>query len=192
MKRAFLFLFSLLIVNSLAFAQPPADQSPSIARQLLIGETMRRRLSPPPVEIADELTEEPVLRIQTVALRLPDPDAGLDQSRSLIEELSGIYATALFQRQRFRETGQPIEFERGNLYFRQDRYVATKGLILHRWWNDRIDLGLYKRRFHGEASPIRGQAMWFGPTDPSGGSYVFSGGRQIFFGVRFKLDQVAR
>jgi len=89
--------------------------------------------------------EDPVLRIETVVLRLPDPNAGLDKSGFCSENLSGLYEPALFQRQRFRETGQPIEFERRNLYFRQDPYVVIKGLILHRIRNDRIDFGLYQQ-----------------------------------------------
>lgn len=195
MKRAYPFLFLLLITGALrasASAQQSASQPPAITRQSFLAEALRRRLSLPPVETPGEPSEEPILRIQTFALRLPDPDAGPDQSKSWLKGVSGIYDTALFQRQRFRETGQPIEFERGNLYFRQDRYAATKGMILHRFWNDRIDLGFYKRRFQNEASPIRGQALWFGQADSLSSSYLFSGGRQVFLGVRFKLDNPAQ
>jgi hypothetical protein len=48
---------------------------------------------------------------------------------------------------------------------------------------------MYKRRFQNEASPVRGQALGFGQADPMSRSYLFSGGRQIFFGVRFNLDK---
>ncbi|MGE0128138.1 MAG: hypothetical protein AB7U82_08660 [Blastocatellales bacterium] len=193
MKRAYAFLSLLIITSALRapiFAQQPATQSPTITRQSFTAEALRRRLSA--IEPPAEPLEEPVLRIETVALRLPDPNRGLGQPKLWLRNLSSVYDTALFQRQRFRETGQPIEFERGRLYFRQDRFVATKGLILYRLWNDRVDLGVYKRSFHGEVSPVRGQALWFGNTDPSGRSRIFSNGRQVFFGLRFSLDKNPR
>src|SRR5262245_1638673 len=147
---------------------------------------MRRRLSPPTITAPVEPAEEPILRIKTVVLRLPDPSAGLDKSGFCLENLSGLYETALLQRQRFRETGQPIEFERRNLYFRQDRYVVTKGLILHRIRNDRVDFGLYQRSFHNEASPGSARNLRSGPqsreNDPGDE-------RQYFFGVRFRLGK---
>jgi len=192
MKRAYTFLSLFIIISATrapTVAQQTETRSLNIPRQSFMTEALRRRLSPPAIETPVETLEEPVLRIETVALRLPDPNAGLGQSESWLKSLSGVYETALFQRQRFRETGQPIEFERRRLYFRQDRYVSTKGLILYRLWNDRMDFGLYKRRFHNEASPIRGQALFFGQDDRS---YLFSGGRQYFFGVRFNLDKNSR
>ncbi len=191
MKRAHVFLSLLIITGVLrasVFAQQPTTPSPTTPRQSFTAEALRRRLSAPVIETPDAPAEEPVLRIETVALRLPDPNAGLGQPKSWLRNLSSVYDTALFQRQRFRETGQTIEFERGALYFRQDHYAATKGLILYRAWNDRIDFGVYKRRFQGEASPVRGQALWFGLADPLGRNHVFSG-KQFFFGLRFKLDK---
>jgi len=191
MMRAYTFL-SLLIITSAArspiFAQPTTP-SPTITRQSFMAEALRRRSPSAPIGTSTPRSEEPILRIETVALRLPNANAGLGQPKPWLKSLSDVYTTALFQRQRSRETGQPIEFERGALYFRRDRFVVTKGLILYRLWNDRIDFGIYKRSFQNEASPLRGQAMWFGQTDPSGRGYLLRGGRQIFFGVRFNLDK---
>ena len=192
MTRAYA-LLSLLIVTGvlrpLSLAQEPSPQSPTIKRQSFVAEVMRRRLSPPTITAPAETAEEPVLRIETVALRLPDPNAGLDKSGFCLENLSGLYETALFQRQRFRETGQPIEFERRNLYFRQDRYIVTKGLILYRVRNDLIDFGLYQRGFHNEASPGHARGLRSGPQsrDHSPGDE-----RQYFFGVRFRLGKVSQ
>ncbi len=192
MKRAYAFL-SLLIITSAArpliIAQQPNPHPPIITRQSFLAEALRRRLSLPAPEAPVEQTEEPILRIETVALRLPDPNAGLGPPKPLLRDLSSVYETALFQRQRYRETGQPIEFERGRIYFRQDRMVATRGLILYRLWENRIDFGLYRRSFNGEASPVRAQMLWFGMADSSGRRYEFNSGRQIFFGVRFNLDK---
>jgi hypothetical protein len=192
MKRAYAFLSLLIITSALrapSFAQQPAPQSPTITRPSFTAEALRRRLSAPTLDTPAEPVEEPILRIETVVLRLPDPNAGLSQPKPWLRDLASVYDTALFQRQRRRETGQPIEFERGRLYFRQDSYVATKGLILYRFWSDRIDLGLYKRSFHGEASPIRGQMLWFGRGDPTDRGNILSNGRQVFFGLRFNLDK---
>src|SRR4029434_18736 len=138
MKRAYAFL-SLLIITGMmrapSLAQQPSTPSPTIMRQSFVPDAMRRRLPQPTIET----TEEPVLRIETVVFMPPDPKAGLGEANPLLKNLSTLYENALFQRQRFRETGQPMEFERGNLYFRQDRHVATKGIILVRFYNDRID-----------------------------------------------------
>jgi len=192
MMRAYALLSLLFITGALrplSLAQEPAPQSPTTTRQSSMAEVMRRRLSPPTITTPVETVEEPILRIETVALRLPDPNAGLDKSRFCLDGLSGIYETALFQRQRFRETGQPIEFERGNLFFRQDRYVVTKGLILHRIGNDRIDFGLYQRGFHSEASPGRARDLRSGPLRREND---LGDERQYFFGVRFRLGKAGQ
>jgi len=147
---------------------------------------MGRRSSPPAITLPIETGEEPILRVETAVLRLPDPNAGLDKSRSYLESLSGIYETALYQRQRYLETGQPIEFERGNLFFHQDRYIVTKGLILYRIRNDRIDFGLYQRSFHGDASPGHARAQY---PDPRRQGNDHGDERQYFFGVRFRLSK---
>jgi hypothetical protein len=188
MMRAYTFL-SLLIITIATrppvFAQQPATQPPTIMRQSFVAEVMRRRLSPPTIET----TEEPILRIETVVFVPPDPNAGLGKPNPLLKNLSALYDTALFQRQRFRETGQPIEFERGSLYFRQDRHVATKGIILFRFCNERIDFGLYKRSFHNEAAPDRAQALRFRLADPLNRDEKINHERQYFFGLRFRLGK---
>lgn len=189
MMRAYALLSLLIIPGVLrapSFAQEPSPQIPTTTRQSFLAEVMRQRLAPPTITAPVETLEEPVLRIETVALRLPDPNAGLDKSGFCLESLSGLYEKALFQRQRFRETGQPIEFELGNLYFRQDRHVVTKGMILYRIRNDRIDFGLYQRGFHNEASPARARDMRPGPSNRD---YDSGDDRQYFFGVRFKLGK---
>jgi len=188
MKRAYTFLSLLIITGVLrlpALAQQPSTPSPTTMRQSFVGDALRRRLSPPTIEP----TEEPILRIETSVYIPPDPNTGLGRPNPFLKSLSTLYGTALFQRQRFRETGQPIEFERGNLYFRQDRYVATKGIILFRFCDDRIDFGLYKRSFHSEASVARGQAILARPADRLDRDDKSTHERQYFFGLRFKLGK---
>jgi hypothetical protein len=189
MMRACALLSLLLIPGVLrapSFAQEPSPQSPTTKRQSFVEEIMLRRLSPPTITAPVETVEEPILRIETAVLRLPDPNAGLKKSGSQLESLSGLYETAVFQRQRFRETGQPIEFERGNLFFHQDRYVVTKGLILYRIQHDRIDFGLYQRGILGDASPDHARAQ---RSDPRHHGNDHGDGRQYFFGVRFRLSK---
>jgi hypothetical protein len=187
--RAFSALSLLLISGVLrapSLAQDPSPQSPTIKNQSFVTEIMRRRLSPPMITPPFETEEEPILRIETVVLRLPDPNAGLDKSESFLDSLSSLYETALFQRQRFRETGQPIEIDHRNAYFRQDRYVVTKGLILYRIRNDRIDFGVYQRSFHNEASPGYARGL---TSSPGGRDSDHGDERQYFFGVRFRLGK---
>src|SRR5688572_820046 len=185
--------FSLLLISGIlripSLAQETPPQPPTTKNQSFVAEVMRRRLSPPTITIPVETTEEPILRIETVVLRLPDPNAGLDKSGSYLNSLSSLYETALFQRQRFRETGQPIEIETRNAYFRQDRYVVTKGLVLYRIRNDRIDFGVYQRSFHNEAAPgyARGLTSSPGRSESDHGDE-----RQYFFGVRFRLGKPAQ
>jgi hypothetical protein len=83
MTRAYAFLSLLIITGALrplSLAQEPSPQSPTINRQSFVAEVMRRRLSPPTITAPVETVEGPVLRIETVVLRLPDPNAGLDKS----------------------------------------------------------------------------------------------------------------
>jgi hypothetical protein len=190
--RAYCVLALLLVTGVLrapSLAQEPSPQSPTTKNLSFVEEIMRRRLSPPEIILPVETVEEPVLRVETVVLRLPDPNAGLKKSKSFLEGLSELYETAVFQRRRFFETGQPIEFERGNLFFHQDRYVVTKGFILYRIQNDRIDFGLYQRAFHGDASPDHARAT---RSDPRYHGNDHGDDRQYFFGVRFKLGKLTQ
>jgi hypothetical protein len=192
MKRAYTFLSLLIITSALRlpfYAQRPINQAPITTRPSYTEEALRRRASTPSIDSPRVPPEDPILRIETSVLRLPSPNPSQGPHNLMLKNLSTLYDTALFQRQRFRETGQPIQFERGFLYFRQDRYVVTKGLILYRMWDDRIDIGIYKRTFNDDASPARGQALFFGPTDPSSRNRNYNSNRQIFFGIRFNLDK---
>lgn len=110
--------------------------------------------------------------------------------KGTLEGLSDIYLTAFRQRERFRETGQPMGFERKGVYFRRDLYSVTKGLILQRLWDDRVDIGLYKRRFQGGNSAITGQAGCFGLSEALDRGGLLKAGRQVYVGVRFQLDRL--
>ena len=199
MKIALLLSASLLLCCALPF--PGAAQqikSRDVTNRLSItspseaGEALRRRLRSVPAEpLGEQSREESVVRMQTFVLGLPDRCAGQGGAKTRWSGLSGLYETALSQRQRFREMARPMEFEGNRLYFRRDLYVTTKGLILHRFWDDRLDIGLYKRRFQPATTLLTGQVGgWCGVGEATNKSYIFSGGRQVFIGVRFKLNHI--
>src|SRR5215813_7579519 len=105
MKRAYTFLSLLIIAGVLrppSLAQQPSTPSPTTMRQSLLGDALRRRLSTPTIEP----TEEPILRIETTVYMPADPNTGLGSPNPFLKNLSTLYGTALFQRQRFRESGQ--------------------------------------------------------------------------------------
>jgi hypothetical protein len=189
MMRGCAVLLLLLITGVLranALAQEPSPQSPAKKNLSFVEEIMRRRLSPLEIALPVETEEEPIMRVETAVLRLPDPNAGLKQTGSYLKSLSSLYETAVFQRQRYFETGQPIEFERGNLFFHQDRYVVTKGLILYRVMNNHIDFGLYQRGFQGDVSPGHTRAQ---RSDSHHRGNDHGDDRQYFFGLRFMLGK---
>jgi hypothetical protein len=162
-----------------------------VTKSVPAGEVLRRRLlNPLPQPMSEPPREEPLIRLHTFALRLPLPDTSRGQAKTKLSGLDDLYDTAAEQRQRFRETAQPMAFECHGIYFRRDLYSTTKGLILHRFLGDRIDIGLYKRRYQNAALPITGRAMSFNFAEATNKSYVFSDGRQIFVGVRFKLGKI--
>jgi len=172
--------------QSLETTNPPSVMSPAPS-----GEALRRRLLNPTVEpFKKRFGEEmPVIRIETYTFAPRHPDAG-HQTWGAFKGLTNLYAVALDQRKRFRETAQPIAIERNGIYFRRDLYSTTKGLILRSFFDDRIDIGLYKRRFQASAAVHTGQPVWCGTDGAGHKSFALSGGRQIFVGVRFKLDRI--
>ena len=194
----FLFVSSLLCcaLSSTSAAQQieshdPASTPPATNALLPTGEVLRRRLLSIHADPLGELSrEEPLVRIQTTALLLPNPDAGLGKNKTRLADLKGIYDLAADLHLRFRQTARPIEIERGGLYFKQDLYSTTKGVILHSFAKDRIDVGLYKRRYQASSTDITGHMALPGVAEATNRSYVFSGGRQIFVGVRLKLDNI--
>ncbi len=155
------------------------------------GQVLRRRLLNIHAEpLSDPSREEPLVRIQTTALLLPNPDLGLHKDKTRLADLKGVYDLAADLRLRFRQTARPIEIERGGLYFKQDLYSTTKGVILRSFFKDRLDLGLYKRRYQYSSTDITGRGALPGVAEATNRSYVFSGGRQVFVGVRLKLDNI--
>lgn len=155
------------------------------------GEALRRRLLSLRTEPLSRQSGSQFLTFdQRFALKPLSWGDGRYQTKATLKGLSSIYVTAYHQRIRFRETGQPMGFERNGVYFRRDLYSITKGLILHRFWDDRVDIGLYKRRYQG-ASLLSGQSIvGFGMADAINHNRGSRSERQVFVGVRLKLDRI--
>jgi hypothetical protein len=187
-KRAVLLSASLLLCSSLPAAGQQAGSGASPE-----GAALRRAfLRLPPPSFGELATEEPLVREQTISLRPPDADEGRKRTpaEAWLQGLGTIYDTAVNQRWRFDQTAQPMYFERSGLYFRRDLYSTTKGLVLYHAWQDRFDIGLYKRRLEGASTQVSGSAEQYGWCGPSNKSFVFSGGRQVYVGLRFNLNKI--
>ena len=70
------------------------------------------------------------------------------------------------------------------------RIYDLRGAVLYHAWQDRIDIGLYKRRLEGANTQVGGSAEQYGWCGPSNKSFVFGGGRQVYVGVRLNLDKI--
>ncbi len=133
--------------------------------------------------------ETPLVSIETVAIRhqlfkytLP-PMSG---KKSLLKRAEEIVQDAYFQRKRFDETGQPIEIDRDHIYYRRDAYSYTKGIILHNFFNNRMDVGVYRSHFSPATTLISGRLQ---PDFGQGSSnaLLFRNNGRVFFSVRMKL-----
>ena len=187
--RPILYLSLFLCGGLPAAAQQIREPDATVVTRLTpAGEALRRRLlEVAPEPLGESTAAETVVTIQTFGLAGRDEQP---QPRAWVQGISGLYQQAFDQQRRFRETAQPIEFERSGLYFRRDLYSATKGLILHRFLDDRLDLGLYKRRYTPGSTALTGTMGWAGVAESSNKSYVLGGGRQVFVGLRLKLDGI--
>src|SRR2546426_1157855 len=113
MKIAPLLFVSLLLccaLSATSAAQQIESHNPSItppaASPLMpTGQVLRRRLLNIHAEpLSDPSREEPLVRIQTTALLLPNPDLGLHKDKTRLADLKGIYDLAADLRLRFRQT----------------------------------------------------------------------------------------
>jgi hypothetical protein len=187
MKLMFFLAASLLLF---CFSSIPAFAQQSqgtVTLPTFATSSLGKPTEPPDVQWGESSV---VVRINTIALSLPEVKAHQEKPKTGLRALASLTETAIQQHKRFREMGVPMEFEGSGLYFRRDLYGATKGIILRRFFKDRLDVGLYKRRFQPTTTQITGQLWWPGVAEATNKSYVFSGGRQIFVGVRLKLDRI--
>jgi hypothetical protein len=196
MRSACLLAFSLLlacILSPIANCQQleSRDQnSDAVKAQPSAAAAMRQRLLDVRSDPIVDQSSEPLVKIETFALRAPvDPQP--TKTGTWLEGISTIYQTAADQRRLFTDTAKTMEFEQSGLYFRRDLYSITKGLIVHSWWGDRIDLGVYKRRLQNSSTHVTGGG--FGQSQGRQcNSYIFKDGRDIFVGLRFNLDKFNR
>ena len=197
MRSAYLLAFSLLlacIFSPVANCQQLESREPNteaVRTQQSAAAAMRQRLLDVRSDFVIDQTAEPLARIETFALRPPvDPQPG--KTGTWLEGISTIYQTAADQRKAFKETAKTMEFERSNLYFRRDIYSITKGVILHSWWGDKVDLGIYKRRLQTSSTQLTGPGTGEGPGQHCHSSFIFKDGKEVYFGLRFNLDKFGR
>ncbi len=196
MRSAYLLAFSLLlacILSPIANCQQleSRDQNnEAVKGQPSVSTAIRHRLLDVRSEPVADQNAEPLVKIDTFALRAPvDPQLG--KTESWLEGISTIYQTAADQKRLFIDTAKTMEIEKSGLYFRRDLYSITKGLIVHSWWGERIDLGVYKRRLANSSTHLTGAGFREGPGQKCN-SYVFQDGKEIYLGLRFNLNKLSR
>ncbi|MBK7996370.1 MAG: hypothetical protein IPK14_24280 [Blastocatellia bacterium] len=139
-----------------------------------------------PVEVESDTT---LVSVEVVDWRSANLFKNLKVTKTpetMVERASRLYQESLFQRQRFNETGQAIEMESDRLYYRRDMLSYTKGIILYRFFNGRMDLGIYRRNFAPANTSFTGKMQQdFGQGDSN--AVLFRNGSRIFFSLRVKL-----
>lgn len=143
-----------------------------------------------PVTIIDKdiLQSAPLVNIEVIGtgisqfkMQIPPPPPP-----SLLEKAAKIQQEALFQRKRFDETLQPIEMESNRLYYRRDAYSYTKGIILFKFMQNKMDFGIYRQNTSPASTTISGSVL---PeySSPESNGVVFRNGSKLFFGLRMRL-----
>jgi hypothetical protein len=107
--------------------------------------------------------------------------------KTILEKAADLYKEGIFQRRRFEETGQAIEMESNRLYYRRDTYSYTKGIILYKFMNGRMDLGVYRKNFAPAGTFLTGKMTPdFGQGDSN--AVLFRNGSRLFFSLRVNLS----
>lgn len=145
---------------------------------------------PEPTSVGAE--EEPFVVLQAYATPL---EAGVKpvyrlSPQQLWQKAVSFSQLSLAQHQRFLETGQPMMIDQDGVYFWRDLYSYTKGIMLASFFDHKLDVGLYKRRYVSPETYLTGAPLFdYGAERPGEGAF-FSGGRQVFVGVRLDLNKL--
>ncbi len=144
--------------------------------------------------LAGELlsSESPMATLRVLRFEAPAPAVSAGVTNRWRLEARTLYDKALYQRKRFHEGAVPMEIEAHGFYFRRDLISYTKGVTLHRFWGDRIDLGLFKRRFAQSETYLTGRPVWSLSSDGSRANRLLSGNRQIYLGLGLNLGKLFR
>jgi hypothetical protein len=65
-------------------------------------------------------------------------------------------------------------------------------VILESFFDGKLDVGLYERRYSQTATYVTGKPLYDYGAYRQGESYIFSGGRQIFVGVRLDVGKLLK
>jgi hypothetical protein len=136
----------------------------------------------------------PVLVLRTFATPLEETVKPLFRLslREMWQKGERIYGIALVQSRRFHETGQPMVIEQDGVYYQRDLYFHTKGVILGSFFHGALDVGLYNRRYDQVSTIVTGKPLTDFGAYRQGESYVFSGGRQFFVGLRLDVGKLLK
>jgi len=136
--------------------------------------------------------EEPFVVLQAYATPL---EAGVKpvyrlSPKQLWQKAITFSQLSLAQHQRFLETGQPMMIDQDGVYFWRDLYSYTKGIMLASFFDHKLDVGLYKRRYVSPETYLTGSPLFDSGAERPGEGPLFRGGRQIFVGVRLDLSKL--
>lgn len=197
MKRWGCSITFLLVVCSLAWpvrAQQPEGSSQDYKLRLtFVRETASEPRATAQSEAATaEAEEEPCVVLQAYATPL---ESGVKpvyrlSPKQLWQKATLFSRLSLAQHQRFLATGQPMMIDQDGVYFWRDLYSYTKGIMLASFFDDKIDIGLYKRRYVSPETYLTGPPLFDYGAERPGEGPLLSGGRQIFVGVRLDLNRL--
>lgn len=176
----------VILVLSL-FSYPNLALAQNLSQALTtLPKTVEKTSEPTTVEVESDAT---LVSVEVVDWRSANLFKNLKVKKApetMVERASRLYQESLFQRQRFNETGQAIEMESDRLYYRRDMLSYTKGIILYRFLNGRMDLGIYRRNFAPANTSFTGKVQQdFGQGDSN--AALFRNGSRVFFSLRVKL-----
>jgi hypothetical protein len=183
------------LVQQTSQPTPPANQ-PSGGYRVTLPTVARSTKNPLVTEnqepVSDEAAAEPGVLLQTYATPLEETVKPIYRlsPKQLWHQAVGFSRLSQIQRKRFLETGQPMVIDQDGVYLWRDLYSYTKGALLASFFDNKLDIGLYERRYVSPDTIITGRSLFdFGAERPGEG-YLFNGGRQIFIGVRLDLGKV--
>jgi hypothetical protein len=197
MKRRVYLIAPLVMICTLAWpvgAQQPDRPSQEYKLRLALfrdtGQVPLATEQPEPSPIG--AGEEPFVVLQTYATPL---EAGVKpvyrlSPKQLWQKATFFSQLSLAQHQRFLATGQPMMIDQDGVYFWRDLYSYTKGIMLASFFDNKVDVGLYKRRYVSPETYLTGAPLFDYGAERPGEGPLFSGGRQIFVGVRLDLNKL--
>lgn len=152
-------------------------------------ETVKSNNESQPAGEADaEINDAPLISIDVVGMRTPlfkyEPPP--KQKKNLFERAADINRDAIMQRQRFLLTGQAIEIDQDRIYYRRDNFSYTKGIVLLKFMNGKMDLGIFRSNF-SPATTLVGGRLGVDYSQGDSNALLFRNGSRVFFALRMRI-----